>query len=65
MVMHIGKLTSELTLHDADAMLTPAQIERIVALVIARLEERALEARRNHEATAVHRHASRTLGPKA
>jgi hypothetical protein len=65
MAVHIGKLTSEVTLHDVDVGLTPSQIERIVALVISRLEERAREAERNRCATAIHRHASKQLGGKA
>jgi hypothetical protein len=60
--MHIGKLTSEVTVQDVDMMLTPAQIERIVTLVLARLEERAREAHRSTHATAVHRQASKPLG---
>jgi hypothetical protein len=59
MAMIIGKLTHDVTLHDADTTLSPAQTERIVNLVLARLEERAREARRNQEATAIHRQASK------
>lgn len=58
MTVHIGKLTSEVTMQDADMMLSPGQVERIVALVLNRLEERAREARRNEAATAIRRHAS-------
>ena len=58
MTVHIGKLTSEVTLHDADMALTPSQVEGIVAVVLRRLEERAREAQRNQAATAIHRHAS-------
>jgi hypothetical protein len=59
MTMHIGKLTHDVTLHDADATLSPAQIEKIVTLVLARLEERAREARRSEAATTIHRQASK------
>jgi hypothetical protein len=64
MTVHIGKLTSEVTVQDADMMLTPGQIERIVALVLVRLEERAREARRNQAATTINRQASKTLEPR-
>ena len=59
MTLHIGKLTHEVSVHDADMSLSPAQTERIVALVLARLEERAREARRNEAATKIHRQASK------
>jgi hypothetical protein len=59
MTVHIGKLTSEVTVQDADTMLSQAQIERIVSLVLQRLEERAREARRTQAATALHRQASK------
>jgi len=59
MTIHIGKLTHDVALHDADMTLSPAQVERIVALVLVRLEERAREARRNEAATAIHRQASK------
>jgi hypothetical protein len=59
MTVHIGKLTSEVTVQDADTMLSPAQVERIVSLVLSRLEDRAREARRNQAATTIHRQASK------
>jgi hypothetical protein len=59
MTVFLGKLTHEVSVHDADMTLSPAQTERIVSLVLARLEERAREARRNQEATAIHRQASK------
>ena len=59
MTVHIGKLTSEVTMHDANSTLSPGQLEQIVALVLVRLEERAREARRNQAATAIHRQASK------
>jgi hypothetical protein len=59
MTVHIGKLTSEVTVQDADMTISPGQIERIVSLVLVRLEERAREARRNQAATAIHKQASK------
>lgn len=59
MTIHIGKLTSEVTMHDANSTFSPGQLEQIVALVLVRLEERAREARRNQNATALHRQASK------
>ena len=59
MTVHLGKLTHEVSVHDANMTLSPAQIEKIVNLVLVRLEERAREARRNEAATAIHRQASK------
>jgi hypothetical protein len=59
MTVHIGKLTSEVTVQDADMTLSPGQVERIVSLVLVRLEERAREAKRNQAATAILRQASK------
>lgn len=60
MTVHIGKLTSEVTVQDADTTLSPAQIERIVSLVLSRLEDRAREARRHQNATVIHKQASKS-----
>ena len=62
MALHIGKLTSEVTVQDVEVGLTPAQVERIVAATLARLEERAREARRNQAATEIRPHASKHTG---
>jgi hypothetical protein len=43
--------------------LSPAQVERLVCLVLARLEDRAREARRSQAATALCRTASKPLKP--
>lgn len=64
MAVHIEKLTSEVTLQDGgDLPLSPAQVERLVGLVLARLEDRAREARRSQAATALCRQASKPLKP--
>jgi hypothetical protein len=61
MPVHIEKLTSEVSVQDGGAGLSPAQIERIVSIVIARLEERARDAQRARAATTLVRQASRPL----
>jgi hypothetical protein len=64
MAVHIEKLTSEVMLQDGgDLPLSPAQVERLVGLVLARLEDRAREARRSQAATALCRQASKPLRP--
>jgi hypothetical protein len=59
--VHIERMTSEVSVQDADLALTPAQLEKLVALVIAKLEQRAREAQRSRAATKLTRQASRPL----
>jgi hypothetical protein len=61
MPLHIERLTSEVTLQDGELSLTPAQVERLAALVINKLEERAREASRIQAATKLKRQASPPL----
>ena len=61
--VHIERLTSEVTLQDGEPSLSPAQLERLVCLVLARLEDRAREARRSQAATALCRQAAKPLVP--
>ena len=56
---------SSVAVQDGDVALSPAQLEKVVALVIARLEERAREAERARAATKLCRQASRPLDPGA
>lgn len=58
MKMHIERLTSDVTVQDTDIGLTPQQIEKIVALVICRLEQRARESQRASAATQLRRNAA-------
>ena len=55
MPMHIERLTSTVSVQDGDLGLTPQQIEKLVALVISRLEDRAREAQRATAATQLRR----------
>ena len=59
MPVHIEKLTTELSVQAGDLSLTPAQLEKLVAVVLSRLEERAREARRASAATTLTRQAAR------
>lgn len=56
--MHIERMTSEVSVQDADLSLTPQQIDKLVALVIGKLEERAREAQRSCTATQLRRRAA-------
>ncbi len=59
MPLHIERMTSDVSLQDLS--LTPAQLDKLVALVINKLEERAREAQKARAATALRRQASRPL----
>ena len=61
MPVHIERLTSEVSVQDGDLALTPGQVEKLVALVISKLEERAREAQRGRAATKLTRQASRPI----
>ena len=61
MPVHIEKLTSDIAIQEGGGSMTPAQIDRVVATVIARLEERARDAQRARAATSVGRQVSKPL----
>jgi hypothetical protein len=63
MTVHIEKLTSDVSVQDGELSLTPTQIEKLVALVISKLEDRAREAQKARAATKLTRQASRSLEP--
>lgn len=63
MPVHIEKLTSDVSVQDGELSLTPTQIEKLVALVICKLEDRAREAQKARAATKLTRQASRPLEP--
>lgn len=60
MPLHIERLTSDVAIRQGTGM-SPSDIERIVNLVIARLDERARDAQRARAATTVGRQASKPL----
>ena len=57
MPMHIERLTSEVSLQDGDLPLTPPQIERLVALVLSRIEARSREQELARKATKLSKQA--------
>ena len=63
MPVHIERFTSEVAVQDGDLAMSPAQVDKLVALVISKLEDRAREAQRACAATKLTRQASRTLAP--
>ena len=53
MPFHIEEVNTEVTVVDGDLPLTEAQIEKLVKLVIRRLETKGRDAKSSHEATAI------------
>ncbi|CUI07396.1 hypothetical protein [Massilia antarctica] len=62
MTMHIERMTSDVSLHEGDIALTQQQIDKFVALVISKLEDRAREAQRARGATQIKRGAAPPFG---
>jgi hypothetical protein len=62
MTLQIERMSSDMSVHDNELALTPAQVEQLVALVLARLEDRAREALRARDATHVRAQALPPLG---
>ena len=58
MPVHVEEMTSEVTVFEGDLPLSEAQMEKLVQLVLLRLEEKQREARQIHEATALRRGAA-------
>ena len=62
MPVHIGELTSDVTLIQGDLPLSAEQLDRLVRLVLECLESKQREERMAREATAVRRAAAPPLG---
>lgn len=61
MPIQIERMTSDISVHEGDLALSQAQLDKLVALVINKLEERAREAQKARSATKLKRQASRPL----
>jgi hypothetical protein len=64
MPVNIQAMTSDVTVLDADMPLSQQQIDKLVTIVLRRLEEKQREAEQAREATALRRHSAplRPLG---
>jgi hypothetical protein len=58
MPLHIESLTSEVTVMDGDLPLSEKQIEKLVKIVMLRIQQRARDAARQAEATCLDRQAT-------
>jgi hypothetical protein len=61
MPIHIEELTSEVSVVDGESLLTEAQQEMLVQMVIKRLGEKSREAERKAKATELRRQAANSL----
>jgi len=63
MPVHVEELTSEVSVVEGELPLSPAQIEKLVRLVISRLAEHERDEERRREATRLRRQASPSFEP--
>ncbi len=49
MPVHIGEVSSAVTVADGDMPLSPAQIDKLVKLVLQKLEQKQQEQKRNRD----------------
>jgi hypothetical protein len=61
--VHIEKMTSDVSVQTGELALTQGQIDKLVALVICKLEDRAREAKRAAAATCLTSQAGKPLEP--
>lgn len=62
MPIHVGELTSEVTMFDGELPLSEAQLDKLVARVLERLDRRRWQAERAREATTLRPRAMPPLG---
>ncbi len=55
MPIHIQKMTSDVLTFNGDLPLTEAQIEKLVKIIIKRIEESQRQNKQNREATTIRR----------
>jgi hypothetical protein len=58
MPVHVAEMSSEVTVIEGELPLTPAQIEKLVKLVMSRIAEKQHDSASNHEATKLRRQSS-------
>jgi len=58
MPVHIDEMTSDVTIVEGELPLTPAQIEKLVKLVMHRIGEKKHESQRTHAASQLKRQST-------
>lgn len=61
MAVHIDEMSSEVSVFDGDLPLSPAQLERLIQIVLQRLDQREQGKRQHLEATRLRSHAAPPL----
>ncbi|MCG8346183.1 MAG: hypothetical protein MI924_00200 [Chloroflexales bacterium] len=61
MPIHVGEVSSEIQVFEGDLPLSEAQIEKLVAIVMKRLERQQREAKRDRDATLIRRRSAPPL----
>jgi hypothetical protein len=51
MPVHIDEMSSDVTVFDGELPLSPAQLERLIQIVLQRLDQREYARRQHNEAT--------------
>ncbi len=57
MPVHVEEMSSEVSVSDADLPLSEAQIDKLVKIIMKRMERREQEARLSDEATTIRAHS--------
>lgn len=58
MPIDVGQFSTEVTAVDGDVPLSPTQVEKLVELVVRRLEQRQRDQQSSREATTIRRQAA-------
>ena len=58
MPVHVEEMTSEVAVFDGELPLTPQQVEKLVRLVLQRLQEKQRETKSSREATTLRSEAA-------
>jgi hypothetical protein len=61
MPVHVGEMTSEVSVADGELPLSPGQLEQVVAAVLRQLEQRDRDRRDSKEATVLRASATPAL----
>jgi hypothetical protein len=61
MPIHVGEISSDVSVFDSDLPLSEAQIEKLVAIILQRLEKKQREQELSREATVIRRSSAPPL----
>jgi hypothetical protein len=61
MPFHVEEVNSDITVIEGELPLSPAQVEKLVQLVMKRMEEKHRDTKLSHEASSIERHVAPPL----